>query len=556
MSSANDSSEAGRLAQLGQRLSEEGRLEEAIAHYEAALKLRPEWSELWNNLGTAQLAAGRTEDACSSFRQSLKGRPHAAPVHANLGRALYLLGELDAAEHHCRRAVAMNPALASAHNNLGNVLKTKHDLAGALSAYRHAIAVDPQHVGAHSNLLAALNYDPSATRQDLLEESRRWAAKHDSNVPTYDTYDNAPDPERPLRIGFVSGDFREHPVARLIEPCFRAHDRADAHFIAYSDAARSDAVTEHLKALADEWHNTFGLTDTMLAERIRHDCVDILIDLAGHTAGNRLLVFARRPAPVQCTWLGFPSTTGLDAVDYLLTDSVVDPEGEPVFCTEEPVRLPWLACYWPDAAAPPTNPLPAASKGYVTFGCLNNPAKYNEHVVALWARLLRSLPQSRLLLFRHTLRGARRKSLIEQFRQQGVSSERISTFNALPAGVHHLAVYHDIDIALDPFPWTGHATTCEALWMGVPVVTLRGSTRASRLSASVLTQAGQEGWIAESGGQYIQIAQTLADDLARLGRIRHELRQHLQSSPVCDAQAMAAALHEALRRMWRRWCEG
>ncbi|MDR3638897.1 MAG: O-linked N-acetylglucosamine transferase, SPINDLY family protein, partial [Isosphaeraceae bacterium] len=340
------------------------------------------------------------------------------------------------------------------------------------------------------------------------------------------------------------------------EPILTHHDRARVEPFCYAEVPAADSTTARLHALAAGWRSTVGLTDAQVAEQVRRDRIDILVDLAGHTSGHRLGVFARKPAPVQVTYLGYPNTTGLEEIDYLLTDAVVDPPGEPEWSTEEPYRLPGVfCCYAPPRDAPAVGPPPSAHPGDVAFGSLHKLSKLNGAVLDLWCDLLDAIPSARLLLFRNNLSGTRRDEVRRHFLDRGIASDRVELRHEVGAG-GYLTVYHHIDVSLDVFPWCGHTTACESLWMGVPVITLLGNRHAGRMTASVLMSLGLDDWVARTTADYVAIARHAAESPERLGRLRGELRGRMEQSPLCDGRGWTAGLEDAYRTLWRRWCEG
>lgn len=355
-------------------------------------------------------------------------------------------------------------------------------------------------------------------------------------------------------MGYVSPDFHAHSVAYFIEPVLARHDPAAVETYCYAEVAQPDAFTEHMKTLAAHWRGTFGRSDDEVADMIRNDAIDILIDLAGHTAHNRLAVFARRPAPVQVTYLGYPNTAGLPQMDYRLTDAAADPPGQEVYYTESLVRLPQgFLCYAPPHESPAVGPLPAATGGCITFGSFNALPKMNNEVIALWARVLQSVPGARLILKNKSLQDAK---TCERYRQHFHPPERIELLGWLDDPADHLSIYHRVDIALDTFPYNGTTTTCEALWMGVPVITLAGERHAGRVGLSLLTQLGLTELIAKTPDEYVRLAVALAGNRERLAALRAGLRERMRRSPLCDAQSFTRDLEAAYREMWHKWCEG
>jgi protein O-GlcNAc transferase len=341
-----------------------------------------------------------------------------------------------------------------------------------------------------------------------------------------------------------------------VEPLLRGHDRQKVEVFCYAEVTRPDSFTARLQGLADHWRVTVGLSDQRLAERIRTDGIDILVDLAGHTAGNRLPVFARKPAPVRVTWLGYPNTTGLKAIDYRLVDAVTDPDGEAdAWASETLVRLEdGFVCYRGLRDGPELTPPPCLKTGTVTFGSFNNPAKVSTATFDAWAKLLSRLPQARLLLKGMWFADASTCALfLARLGERGVAADRVELVTWLPAA-EHLALYHRVDIALDPFPYNGTTTTCEALWMGVPVITLRGHRHAGRVGASLLTRIGLTDLIAHSIEEYVEIAVALAGNSGRLDDLRRALRPRMAASTICDERAFACKMEAAFRSMWQHWC--
>lgn len=542
---------------LGNALYDHGRLDEAIAAYREAIAINPELAPAHCNLGTALKDQGRIEEAIAACRRAVAITPDYAAAHYNLGNALKDHGKLDEAVAAYREAIAVKPDFGAAYANLGNVLNEQGRLDEAIAAYRRAIAIKPDAM-VHSNLLLCLNYDDKSTSAGIFAEHREWNDRYGRQLSPPTAYANELAPERRLRIGYISPDFREHSVAYFMEPLLKGHDRQAVEVFCYADVTRPDMVTARLRGLVDHWLGIVGLSDDEMVERIRADGIDILVDLAGHTARNRLPLFARKPAPVQATWLGYPNTTGLEAIDYRLVDAVTDPAGEAdAWASESLVRLEsGFLCYGGlDRAPEPTVP-PCLETGAVTFGSFNNPIKASAATLNAWGRLLSQAPKARLLLKGRTFGDVvARRLFLARLAERGVALDRVELVPWLPESAAHLALYDRIDIALDPFPYNGVTTTCEALWMGVPVVTLKGDRHAGRVGASLLTQIGLMDLIANSVEDYIEIAVTLAEDTGRLRDLRRSLRPRLAESPLCDRHAFARKIEVAYRAMWRRWCE-
>jgi protein O-GlcNAc transferase len=571
---------------LGLVLLAQARFDEAVAHYRQALQIKPDYASAWYNLGIALMEQGHPEEALSCFQQAVQLNPANAAAHNNLGLVLTERGRLNEAIGCFHQALRINPNLAEAHNNLGCVLERQLKLEEAISCYRQALALRPNYAkaytnlgnvykeqgrfdealanyrealrlrpdmaAAHSNLLFCLNYHPHADPDVVFAEHRRWGQVH--GLPTAQPrHANDPNPERRLRIGYVSPDLRDHAVTRYLEPVLTYHDSTQVEIFCYAEVPQTDAVSTRLQNLASGWRLTCRLPDAEVAQCIRSDAIDILVDLAGHTAFSRLRVFAHKPAPVQATWLGYLNTTGLDTVDYRLTDDILDPPGQPVRDTEELLRLPaGMCCFGPPPDAPAISPLPALQRGHLTFGSLHSLFKLNPGVFDLWSQVLLALPTARLLMFRHTLTEAAQEQIRQQFAARGIAPDRLDLRKGwFTPG--YLRVYEEIDVSLDTFPCTGGVTTCESMWMGVPVLTLSGVRPVGRNSAALLTRAGLADWHVETPEHYVDFAKRLQNDLGRLAELRSHLRQQMLGT-LCDAPRFTRSLEDAYRTMWRRWC--
>jgi predicted O-linked N-acetylglucosamine transferase (SPINDLY family) len=543
---------------LGVALAERGKLDEAVAAHREAINQKPDYAVGHSNLGVGLQEQGKLEEAVTAYRKAISLKPQFAEAHSNLGNALCQAGHLEAAVTACREAIGIKPDYAEAQCNLGVALQYQGKLDAAAAAYRKAIGVKPEHSTTLSNLLFCLNYAENVSNAELFAAHREWEERHGRAAVRFASHANERDPQRRLRIGYVSPDFRVHSVAYFLEPLLAAHDRQAVEVFCYADVSRPDRLTEHMRQFAEHWLVSVGLSDDELAERIRSDGVDVLVDLAGHTADNRLRVFARKPAPVQVTWLGYPNTTGLTAIDYRLVDPVTDPPGQSeTWASESLFRLDGgFLCYGGFADLPDPKPPPCLTSGTVTFGSFNNPAKLSTATMDAFARLIAAVPHARLLLKGKPLADPATRALYQtRLVERGVPAERLELIPALPSPVAHLAAYQLVDVALDPFPYNGTTTTCEALWMGVPVVTLRGDRHAGRVGASLLTQIGLTDLIAGSVDEYTAIAAALARDPARLAALRRSLRPRMLVSPLCDARAFARKMEAAFRMMWQRWCE-
>ena len=545
----------GAYSNMGLALMALGRLEEARLSFEQALYLQPDLAEAHNNLGLALLNQGRLEEARLSFEQALYLRPDLVDAQNNLGLACNAQGEPDQALASFEHALQIDPNHFGALTNLANACKDQGRAAEAIAYYRKALALRPENAPVHSNLLLALQYPPGADPREILAESRRFARQHAEPLAgTIEPHPRRSAAGRRLRIGYVSADFREHPVVSFLEPILAAQDRDHFEIFCYADVLQPDETTRRIQSYADHWRSLVGLSDGQAAQWIRRDDIDILVDLAGHTGGNRLLAFARKPAPIQVSYLGYLGTTGLSAIDYYLTDAHADPPGLSEAHYQEPlIRLPECGfCYAP-GPAPEVRPEPPSPRsGQVTFGCLNNPAKVSDEVLAVWSRVLATVPGSRLLL-----RAGAGRSAEERFRdlftRHGIAPERLGFAGRTATRFAYLELYHAVDIALDPFPYNGVTTTCDALWMGVPVISQAGRMSASRQGVRFLRTVGLDELLAETLVDYVRIATELADDLARLADLRCRLRERMSRSPLMDALRLTRDLEAAYSGIWKNW---
>lgn len=543
---------------LGNVLREQRKTDEAIACYRRALELKPENAQTHNNLGIALQHSGAAAEAVAAYRRALALQPEFAEGLNNLGGLLQEQGYVDEAIFCLRKALALKPNYATAFCNLGSALKDQGSLEEAITCYRRAREIQSDYVMPHSNLLLTMQYQPAITLADLLAAHEEFDRVHAAALADgWRPHINRPDPERGLRVGFVSADFGKHPVGYFLAHVLERLDADQIETVLYSDRAASDEMTARLRAAAGLWCEARALNDEQLANRIRGDGIDVLFDLAGHTARNRLLVFARKPAPIQVTWLGYVGTTGLSAVDYVLADRYEIPPGGEQHYVEKVLRMPdGYVCYEGPADAPAVTELPALANGQVTFGSFNNPAKITRQVMEAWVRVLNRVPGSRLVLkYKGMGETSVRGRVHQAFAEQGIDPNRVKCLSWSPHG-QHLAEYGRIDVALDTFPYSGGLTTCEALWMGVPVITWPGQTFASRHSLSHLTNAGFTETIGRSLEEYVELAVAWAEDLPRLAEVRGKLRQQVAASRLCDAGRFAANFSSILRDVWRAWCIG
>lgn len=540
---------------LGNALRDQGRLDEAVASFERALELCPDSPAMYNNLGNTLRDLGRPEESLHIYRKALEQDEKNVEALINLGNGLKETGRLEEAVASYEKALLLRPELPEAHYNLGTVYQDQCRMAEAVACFRTTLELKPDHAVAHSNLLMNLQYDTAITPEELLKESLSWECRQLAGTAVMPPPGTTPDPARRLRIGYVSGDLRRHPVGYFLDGVLASHDRKHFEVFCYANQSFGDDLTDRLQQNSDQWRAIFGWNDNSVAELIRKDAIDILVDLSGHTARNRLLVFGRKPAPVQATWAGYVGTTGLSAMDYLISDPRETPEGTDHWYVESVMRLPdCYVCYSPPEYAPPVGPLPARKNGHLTFGCFNNLAKLNRQVTELWIRLLQELPDARLLLATKALGDPAVSRHFQQIFADGGVEDRV-VFSGMVPHPKLLARYGEVDIALDPFPYSGGLTTLEGLWMGVPAITLGGDRFASRHSLSHLTAVGLPEFIVADQSAYLAKAVSLAHDLAHLESIRSGLRERMRTSPLCDVLRFTGTLEEAYRSMWCRWCE-
>ncbi len=578
------------LNNLGLALQALGRLDEARSCFERAIVASPNAAEMHVNLGVVLTQLGELAPARGSLLRAVALEPESVIALANLGALLRLEGQLEDAlacyekaralapdaeivltglglVHLARRrvyealpclerAAALRPDSPTAQNNLGTALRMAGDMERSAQRFRAALAADPDYATAYSNLLACLNYLLGSTPEAVLGEHRRFAERFEAPLARErEPHANRPDPNRRLRVGYVSGDFLEHAMSYSVEPVLAHHDRSQFEVHCYANNALEDPVTERLKQHASGWHRVVGLSDQAMAALIREHGVDILVDLSGHTALNRLMVFARKPAPVQVAWLGYAATTGLAAMDHRLTDGLADPLGVTEgHYTERLVRLPCVTVFQPPGTSPSVNALPALQSGTFTFASMNHLAKLTPEVITVWARILAATPDSRLLLGGAGDEYAQAR-LTRAFAAHGVPASRLDFRARLPPR-EFLELHHALDLALDPFPYNGGATSCHSLWMGVPFVTLAGDRYMARMGASLLAAVGLDEFVAQTVDEYVALAVALAGDRSRLAAIRRSLRERLAASPLMNAREFVRHLEQAYRQLWRAWCAG
>ena len=506
---------------LGNVLFQQKDYDQAILHYKLAMQYNPAFAaQCNNNLGILFSSIGRIDDAISCFHEATRLKPRNARFHGNLGNLLTKIGRNDE----------------------------------AIACYQEALRINPKYAAIRSSLLFALCYRSDIGMDTLFAEHVRWGDIHGPNATILPAHKNPVVENRRLRIGYVSADFRNHPIGYFIEQALTHHDRTQFEVFCYSNQSINDELTTRLRRHADQWRDIVGLEDETVAQRIRQDSIDILVDLAGHSSGNRLLTFALKPAPVQVTWIGYIATTGLKTIDYILGDRYVIPPGDEHYYVEQVVRLPHsFLCYTPPDYSIEVSPLKTSSANGITFGCFNNTAKLTPEVIRIWSRLLKTVPGSHLFLksqgFSDEITRDHYRSL---FAKQGIQSDRLRFAGQSPRD-EYLTAYNEVDIGLDPFPFNGGTTTADALWMGVPVISMRGDRFVSRMGASILSAVGLGEYVVDNEDEYIAKATALAADLPRLAKLRSRLRTQLLNSPLCDGPEFTHDLEIAYHAMWRAW---
>lgn len=543
---------------LGALHARRGKLDEAHAALKQAIRLAPDMADAHHNLGNVHKDALRMPQALQAFGEAIRLQPGHVDAQQGMGQVLGKLRQYQAAIAALKRAIEIDPEHVDAWIDLGNVHKEVGDLDEALACFEHADQFAPQRLDVLSNWLMLSNYASSVPRARRIERARQYGERVRAQVTDAPVRSHVWDPEKPLKVGLVSGDLRRHPVGYFLDTVLQAI-RAQAgdrlELIGYPTQALSDALTHRLKACCAAWHPLVGLDDATAARRIADDDIDILIDLSGHTAHTRLSVFAWRPAPVQVSWLGYFATTGLQEMDHFLSD----PWSTPAELQQDFTERLWLLpetrlCFSPPESAPPVSELPALQQGHVTFGCFNNLTKLNDEVLQGWAAIVQGVPGSHLFLKAPQLDDAQVNDLtLQRLQSLGIDRNRL-ILEGNSARDEYLRAYHRVDIGLDPFPFTGGTTTAESLWMGVPVLTLQGDCLVARQGVSMLMNVGLGDWIADDAQAYRDKAIAFASNLPALARLRGALREQARVSPLFDAPRFAQHFQEALRGMWRQRC--
>ncbi|MGB6691260.1 MAG: tetratricopeptide repeat protein [Terracidiphilus sp.] len=540
---------------LGRMLQVKGALAEAERTFRRAIEINAGFLEAHYSLGEVFHQQGAFAQAETCYRRAIEIQPDLAVAHNNLAIALRRQDRPAESEASCRRAIELNPGLAEAWCSLGAALQDQGQLAEAAAGFRRALEIQPDLPVAYHGLLFCLSHGGETDPEVLFEEHVRFGDRFEAPLrPAWPRHRNSRDPDRQLQVGFVSGDFRDHAMANFMEPVI-SHLAKDAGLSlhAYSNNASEDAVTHRLRDHFSQWSKVFALSDEVLAAKIQADGIDILIDLTGHTAHNRLLTFARKPAPIQCGWIGYLGTSGLKSIDYYLADRHFLPPGEfDRYFTEKIVYLPAVAPFQPSLDAPDINPLPALTNGRVTFGSFSRISKLNPRVIALWSELLRALPESQMLIGGMPCDG-RQQVVGGWFKDEGIAPERLE-FHTRCDCRGYFALHHRVDLCLDPFPFTGATTTGNALWMGVPTLTLSGQTVPGRLGPALLRHAGLEGFVARNPQEFVEKGIYWARNPESLAQLRAGMREQFLRSPIGQPSLVAESLADSFRAMWRRWC--
>lgn len=552
-----DPSLADAYINLGNTMLFRGRYCEAIMHYVCALTIDAEIAEA--NIHMALL--GRTSSSLPAaihyYEEKLRCQPQAYISLVRLGLGYQATGKLDAAREKFEAARELRPELCGPWASLAVLYGSQGCPELSLALYRKALEINENPIW-RSSYLFSLQYSEQLTAPEIYREHREWGRKYDALAEKVQAFGNAPDLSRKLRIGYLSGDFCQHAVANFMEPLLNCHDRARFEIHCYANVLAHDEVTARLEALSDVWLDVGAITDEDLCRKVRADGIDILVDLSGHTRGQRLGVMVRKAAPVQATYLGYPGTTGLAAIDYRISDATCDPPGvTDCYHSEKLLRLDrCFVTYQPPPHAPSVSAAPFQARGSITFGSFNNINKVNHRTIGLWADILRALPTSRIVI-KHfaTSHQLARKRILDSFAAFGIDAGRVCLLPAQPDLASHLALYREIDIALDCTPYNGTTTTCEAMWMGVPVITLAGDRHSARVGASLLGAAGLHEHIAATAEGYVKSAIDLALDTSHLIRLRDTLRQTMKDSPLLDARGFTASLEDAYSRAWQAWCQ-
>lgn len=541
---------------LGNALYMLERHDAAEDSYRKSLALHPDNAVILFNLGNAMKGQGKLEEAVIAYRQAVECMPAYRDAYVNMGHALHRLGRSHDAIDCFRQALNIDPDDPGMHHNLGLVLRSIGELEAAKESFHRALELKPDDLEILDSLLFLYNLIPGLTPDEMLREAKRYGEIAHSRARPFQNWQVSMATDKRLRIGLVSGDLSGHPVGFFLKNVLLNLDQNRIELIAYVTSEFEDDLTAQIKPLFSGWVSTVGVSDEELAHRIHEDRIDILLDLAGHTRENRLPVFAWKPAPVQIAWLGYLATTGVPGMDYLLADKLALPEVEEQQFTETIWRLPGnYLCYSPPEINVDPSRLPALDNAYVTFGCFNNAAKMNDAVVALWSRVLHAVPDSRLYLKTEELRDPELvRGVRERYAAHGIEPERLMLEGRSPDREAHFRAYQRMDIALDPFPYPGITSTMDALWMGVPVLSLKGDRFINHQGETILENVGLGEWVAADAQDFLDKAAAFASDIEALSELRGRMREQVTCSRLCDAVQFARNIENVLVEIWKRRC--
>jgi protein O-GlcNAc transferase len=539
---------------LGIVLQETGHFDEAISYYQQAIQVSPDSYLPYYNIGNLLSEKNQFEQAIHYFHNALQINPTLIEAYSHLGKIFDDIGQLASGIHSYQYALQLNPNLLEALINCGTLLGRQSKLDEAENYFRKALQVNPASFPAYHNLLFNMCHNSRHDVLTIYNEHKKFAEQYEKPIrPSFDAHDR--DPNRKIRIGYVSPDFRKHPVSYFLEPVLIERNKEEFEIYCYSNSTIEDEVTKRFQEYSNHWRTISGMSDRQAVELIRSDRIDILIDLAGHTADSRLLIFAMKPAPVQVSWIGYLATTGLSTMDYKICDNYTDPVGKTEqYYSEQLMRLPeCFLCYLPHTNSPEIGPLPALSSGHITFGSFNKFIKLSEEIIFLWSIILKEVPDS-VFMLKSISDEETMEYIRDRFTRNGVHKDRI-TLSSWDSSPKHLESYNLVDIGLDTFPFNGLTTTCEAIWMGVPVITLAGIAYHSSVGTSILSNVGLPELVARTPDEYISIAINLAKDLKKLQSLRKHLRDMMTLSPLCEAKRFTEKLEMCYRRIWVKWCE-
>jgi predicted O-linked N-acetylglucosamine transferase (SPINDLY family) len=542
---------------LGRLYKQVGRQGDVIRCFQHIVEFNPSSAVAYSNLAGEYIHQNNVALAAKNFQQAILLRPDDPKLHTNYGYVLANQQKHSEAELRFRKALQLDPSLSLVYSSLADCLMSQGKLNEAISCYEKGLANSDNDIVMHSNYLLSRHYLSDQNPAENLEAHKKWVQRHIKNEGEF-LLENIEkiDVDKVLRIGYVSPDFRMHSVAYFLSPLFKSYNRNKFKVYCYSNVRIADHITKTLRNTVDFWRDTVNMTDDEMEISIRSDNIDILVDLSGHTAGNRLPVFAKKPAPIQITWLGYPDTSGLNSMDYRISDALADPIGFEDAYTEKLYRLEGcFICYEALSDFPPVSCIPLKNNKYITFGSFNNLSKINDSVLEVWASLLKRVPGSRLLIKNPGLTDPSvREHHISIFKRNGISSQRVQLKGLSSTIMEHLSEYNNVDIALDTFPYNGTTTTCEALWMGVPVLTLTGVTHANCVGSSLLTAVGLTEWITETTDEYVDRAVTFANTPDYLEKLRMVTRENMCSSKLCNGKLFSEKMENMYREVWSNLC--